>query len=201
MIAMARDNPNDYVIPLQLRSSAVAGHRGCLGVLPHAYHQPTVDAAQECTPFLTVYREIYEELFGGEEPERGCRRVLPDWYFGAFEPLGWFRQESNSKSFRLELVLLGYDCVLGNYDFGFLMMVDDPGYWRRFNHHMITNWEVGELTRPLLSTLDKEGIALLLDRKDWNPPGHACFARALERLQEIGDKRRISYPTITTFVA
>ena len=88
---MARRDENDFYFPTNRRGWEVSTGRGRFGTLPMGYHQHGIDAEAEIRPSFTVFREIYEELFGGKEVEQG-KGLKHDWFFGQCEPLRWLRE-------------------------------------------------------------------------------------------------------------
>jgi hypothetical protein len=71
VVAIARPDPhNDYVIPVQYRSTNVTNARGLCAVIPKAFHSAAVGADEEVNVFWSAMREFYEELHGGNEVKR-----------------------------------------------------------------------------------------------------------------------------------
>jgi hypothetical protein len=70
-VAIQRPAPwNDFVIPVQRRSRSLSEGHGLITPLPAAFHQPLIDPRAEMPFSCTVFREVFEELFGGDEAMR-----------------------------------------------------------------------------------------------------------------------------------
>lgn len=182
-----------YVIPLQVRSSQVNDGRGRHAVLPKAFHAPLADEMTEVSIRWTLFRELFEEVFRGKEAERPDDHMVHDWYFPGSPPLQWFRDNSD---WRGEVVTYGLNAVAGNYDFGILLIVEDPCYYERFKSEIRKNWEA-EKTK-WISTKDKEGIADLL-RQKWASESLLHFGEALRRLKELHPKQ-VNLPHIDRLI-
>jgi hypothetical protein len=181
--AIKRPDPwDDYVIPIQRRSSHLSGGQGMLSIIPQAYHQPTIDPEGEKSFSHTFYREIYEELFGGSEAIKDTKRLRHDWYIELSEPIKWFME--NRGGFRLICTGMGYNLVSGNYEVALICLIRDLSYWNRFSHLMLVNWESSDELCPLVSTKDAESIRQLLSRNDWDGTSFFSFSRALEYIMK-----------------
>jgi hypothetical protein len=187
VVAMAR--ADDFVIPIQTRSGHVSEGHGLCTTLPKAYHQPTAGAEEEVHLQWTVYRELFEELFGGEEVAPHDRRRRFDWYFDASPALDYFR--THPEAFDLEITAFGLNALGGGYEFAMLLAIHDPGYWATFGPTMARAWEADGLT--FLSTKDRARIDALLT--DGALAGESLFhlAEGLRRLQTL-DPRRVALP-------
>ncbi len=82
IVAMARGAPDhDYIIPLQFRSHAVAEGREIYTGSIQAWHQPNVgDYHNEASLYWTVLRELFEEIYGGDEVIDETAHLRYDWY-------------------------------------------------------------------------------------------------------------------------
>lgn len=186
-VAMAR--ADDFVIPIQTRSGHVSEGHGLCTTLPKAYHQPTAGAEEEVHLQWTVYRELFEELFGGEEAAPHDRSRRFDWYFDASPALDYFR--AHPEAFDLEITAFGLNALGGGYEFAMLLAIHDPAYWQTFGSGMGRAWEADGLS--FLSTKDTSRIAALL--ADGALAGESLFhlAEGLRRLQAM-DPRRVALP-------
>ena len=188
LFAIARPKPHsDFVIPIQRRSRLVAEAQGMLCVIPRAFHQPMVDSHAEINPSFTAYRELYEELFSGEEVEKDVRRLKADWFFQECEPLRWFRDYKGA--YNLECTSFGVSLVSGNYEFGILLAVRDEDFWRQYGHWLVTNWEVSEVGGLLVSSSDPQQLANLIQMPEWDGAGLFSFVEGLKRLKMLEPKR------------
>ena len=88
-------------------------------------HQPVTlaNAQEETSVAATVYREIYEEMFGGKEVQGDDKHFKPLWFMSKTQ-LAWFRQ--NPSGFTLELVSFGLNLMDGTFEFGVLLAITDP---------------------------------------------------------------------------
>lgn len=138
-IAMARAEPfNDFVILIQRRADDLSDGQGLFAVIPQGFHQPAIDPNAEVAISATVFREVFEELFGGLEAERDTRYLRPDWYFAQCEGLRWFREHDE---YSLTATALSRNLADASYECAALLVVSDTGYWERFSGVMKTSWE------------------------------------------------------------
>ncbi|MFN8092186.1 MAG: hypothetical protein U0599_08205 [Vicinamibacteria bacterium] len=191
VVAMRRPKPwNDYVVPVQRRASVLAGNQAALGVVPHAYHQPMVDPNAEIGLFTTAMRELYEELFGGDEVAQQAvkiRRLRPDWYMLEAGALKWLSK--NPRDWSLSCTLFGIDLGSGNWDASLLLKIDSTRFWTAFGAQLRANWEVAEELVPLVSTQDGDAIGALVRRREWTTVGLTAFCRALVTLRAAEPQR------------
>jgi hypothetical protein len=193
VFAVARPKPDrDFVIPLQRRSAIVADGQGMLTVVPRAFHQPSRSLYAEIRPSFSAYREIFEELFGGEETEAPVRRVRYDWFFSE-EPMSWFR--ANPGSYELTYTCFGLDLVSGNYQFGFLMVIHDETFWDVYGQRMIENWEAEPYGPDPISTKNTAELERCVQDPTWTGEGLLTFVQGIRRLAER-DPERVRIGTI-----
>ncbi len=195
LVAIARPKPdNDFVIPVKRRSMDVATVQGLLSLVPQACHQPMVDRQREVNLSFTVYREIYEELFKGEEIEKDVRQVKPDWFFGKCEPVRWLRDHKDKCN--LELTSFGIEFVCGNYIPGILLAVRSEEFWKRYGDLIATNWEVSsDVGLPLVSSRDRQQLSTLIRETGWNEESLFSFIEGLKRLKML-EPRKVDLPNI-----
>ncbi len=185
--AMARPEPfNDFAIPVQKRSSNVSDSQGLLSPIPRAFHQPMVDPLSELKLSFTVFRELYEELFGGIESETNVKRLQSDWWLHQSKPIQWFHEHKGAYIF--ECICLGIDLLSGNYHFGILLAVRDESFWREFGHQLMTNWEVADSGGKLVSSKNYDQVADYTHRVDWTEDAF-IFIEGLKYLQGIEPER------------
>lgn len=198
VFAIARPQPdNDFVIPVQKRSSSVSDSRGLLSPIPRAFHQPMVNAKSELKLPSTVYRELYEELFGGVEAEEDVRRLKPDWWLNDSEVIQWLFKHKGAYTF--ECICFGLDLLSGNYHFGILLVIKDEAFWNKFGSQLITNWEVAEGGGELISTKDYNLVKEYTRRVDWTEDIFV-FIESLKRLV-LTEPRRMNIPTLERVVS
>jgi hypothetical protein len=191
MFAMRKDD--GYIFPLHERSGQVSDGRGQLALLPKAFHQAEVDPFAEANIRWTVFREVYEELFGGEEAESNVKYVSYDWYFDKEEGLKWFRD--NPEGYQIEVSCFGFNAIHGNYDFGVLLIVEDPAYERLFKPRMRRNFEVKDRSIQWISSKDLGGIRDVILTSNWASESLFQFVESLLRLKKL-QPNRVDIPDI-----
>ncbi|MCC6364671.1 MAG: hypothetical protein IT165_14215 [Bryobacterales bacterium] len=168
LCAFARED--DFVLPLQVRSSRVGEAAGCYGVVPMAYHQGAVE------PSATALREVVEELFGGEENSPA---------YLDHPAVRWLL--SHRSLVHLEATAFFLNLVHGNYDFAMLLAVLDPEFWRQFGGALVTSWE--SEAHLLVSSRDHQRLSQLLKAPNWEPQTLGTLVEGLIRLREIAPER------------
>ncbi len=196
VLAMARSAPdNDFIIPLQIRSHKVSDSRNSLAVLPKGIHQHVADIEAEVAIQWTVFRELYEELFGGKEVEKDVAQLKHDWYFDDCPALKYFREHEGA--YVIELVSRGVNALAGNYELAILLAVRDTWYWKTFSKELLRMWEINKTI--MLSTKDKNQIIQTLYDGNWANESLFHFVEGLIRLKEI-DPRRVDLPDMESFL-
>lgn len=185
---------NDFIIPIQTRSNRVAVEQGVRTVIPQAFHQPVKGSQRTVDLAYAVYRELYEELMGGEEVEENPRNVDPFFFYKTCEPIRWLRDPTNSGACHLEMTFLGINCMSGNYEICILLAVTSEQFWGSHGAKLSYNWEAANL--ELLSTQDAGRLAAAITKPDWSSGGLVALTRGLQRLEEISPDR-VALPHIT----
>ena len=201
LCAMARPAPDhDFIMPIYRRSRTVSDSQGAFSTVPRGYHQPHVDAHDERNLSFSVYRELYEELFGGEEVERGTRHYHPDWFFPRCEPLQWLL--NHPESYTLECTGFGMNLRLGDYTFVILLAVHDEDFYRLYGRRITGNWEASESVddRRRISSKKPEILSSLIgNAAQWDGAALFAFVEGLRRLEKL-DKEigagRVNLPQI-----
>lgn len=188
VVAMARGHPyNDYCIPLQLRSQSVAEGRGVYTASLQAWHQPIAgDHKNEVNLYWTVLREMFEELYGGEEVIEESSRLRHDWYLKESSGVAYIH--NNPDKISLEFLGIGLNAMLGTYDCAILLAIHDTEFWENHSSAMIQNWENKKWL--LLST--KEDVMLSLENvfnMGWFDQGMFSLSQGLLRLKQIDERR------------
>jgi hypothetical protein len=192
VFAVARGAPdNDFLLPIQVRSSSVTDVRGKYAVLPKAFHQPITGDEREVNVHWTALRELYEEVFGGCEVEQTSGRLKYDWYLDECPGVKWFQDHEGA--FNLEVVGYGINAMSSDYEIALLLAVRDTWYWRTFGNAMKKTWETGNIV--YISTKDREQISKILTQGDWASESIFQLAEGLLRLREI-EPRRVDIPEI-----
>lgn len=179
----AMKNPaGGYEFAVQRRSAVVADGHGMLTVVPRAFHQAMIDRFRELRPSFSALREIYEELLGGEEVERGTRNIRHDFFLNDL-PMRWFQE--NTSEYTFEYTSLGLDLVSGNYSFGMLLAIHDPNFWTQYSSLMKYNWESEERGCWFRSTNDEDAFVQLIGDTSWTGEGIFALVQGLRRLGEL----------------
>jgi len=180
LCAFARPAPhNDFIVPLQRRSTRVGVAGGSFGVIPMAFHQPTVSSPLDPRePATTALREIFEELFGGIESHAEAK-------FLTHPAIEWIRTHPADTHF--ETTNFFISLFGGNYDFSLLLAITNTDFWRTFGHTLETGWESGE--HYLLGTHDQAAFHRILHEPDWEAQALGCCLDGLRRLRAIDPTR------------
>jgi hypothetical protein len=194
LTAIARPE-GDYALLVQQRSSRVLNVTGRLAVIPKAFHQPIVDSVAEAKISTTVERELEEELLGRLDLDQAIsgtvHHAAPYHPYNLSEPMAWL--QSNTRAWRLECTGFAINLVTGNYEFGCLIVVEDPAWWERYGHRVEANWEAARLRS--WSSRDTAGLARLATDPKWSNEGLFAFVEGLRRLAEL-DESRVEAPSI-----
>ena len=198
LCAFYRKEFNDYAIPIKRRSHKMGSGPGMLGVIPQGFHQHSSSASEELSFILTMFRELFEELFGGTDAEVNTTRVVGDWFLSPeHPPLQWF---TNSKDYRIYITGFGSDLTSGSFDISMLLVIDDPDYWNQFRTYMKLNWEFAGLSdhapSPFVSSSDSNELRRLILLREWAQSALFSFVRGLLVLNDTSPYGRVSLPEI-----
>ncbi len=152
-----------------------------LSTIPMAFHQPMVDEYYELKISLTVFRELYEELFGGEEVERDVKKLRPDWFVDDSEAISWLYNHPDDITH--ECMDFAISAMTGNYGFGILFVVHNTDFWTRYSSKMVPCWEYKNV--KLVSTKDEKRIRHYLTSPQWTGHGLVTLAEGISRLNEL----------------
>lgn len=189
---------DDFVFWVGERSSAVAYAQGEYSIIPSGFHAVLIEerASKMPSPWQSVYRELGEELFRRDEAI--SRNGKSD-----FDPRGldcpalfWFKGRENKVLH--EMVSFGFDLIDGSYQFGILLVVQDPYYWEEHGFKARGNYEYkykGRRRALTVSTKNKNEIARILNEPLCSHTSIAAIIPALKRLKEI-DPARVDLPDI-----
>lgn len=182
-----------FLLPIQARSSKVSDGRGLRAVIPKAFHQPTVSPLEESRLEATLFREIFEELYGGNEAERGHDNISHDWFWPKKAGVNYFREHHGA--YTTEVTSFGINAASGNYEFGMLLVVPDQWYWRTFGSELQKNWETSRIA--LIPSDNKEQLETLLTEDIWASEGLVHFVEGLLRLKSVAGRRmKVELPKI-----
>lgn len=187
LVAMKRDKPwDDYALLLQKRSNLVSEVPNTFAVVPTANHQPMTDPAFEANLTSTIWREIYEELFGGEEAIGATQHLVPEWYKRESEIMAEITTPGVSDVY---LTSCGFCLLRGCFDFCVLVVIRSSGIWQKFWHKLRGNWELNNSITPILSSKDKDKINALISMKEWSASSRVSFEQGILRLHKIDPNR------------
>lgn len=178
-----RLSDEDFGILVQRRSYQVSDELGALTVVPKAVHQPMIDPAAEAPLEKTVYRECYEEFFGGEE-QRGY--VDPEFYLAKCEAV---KELLEPEVAVLKPIGLVWDLSRGNYHGLYCLFVRSTDWWRRHHSAIHLNWEVDPEIRPMIRLADLSAVAGLLHRVNWAPESYVALVEGLRWLASEPETR------------
>lgn len=191
-IAIRRPKPwNDFVIPVQRRSSVTSEGQGLMSPIPCAFHQPCVDPLLELEFRKTFLREVFEELFGGEEAIGTTRHLQPDWYLAASEPIKWITD--NEDDVALSFTDCCFNAISGNYEVVVTCVIESTSFWKKYATSIKANWEVSDSLSPLVSTRETKLLERLLGSNEVTGSGKIALARTLQFLSE-SDPVRVKAP-------
>jgi hypothetical protein len=159
-------------------------------------HQPVTlaNALEETSVAATVYRETWEELFGGKEVEGEDEHFKPLWFMSKPQ-LDWFRE--NRGGFTLEVVSFGLNLMDGTFEFGVLLAVTDPSYWEQFADGIVPNKEFKDSETAPFHTTDKARLASILTEPRFADTSRIALIEGLRRLHQL-EPRSVALPNIIT---
>ena len=191
VVAIARGEPyNDFLIPLQVRSQAVAEGRGVFTASIQAWHQPNIgDYQNEVSLYWTVLKEMFEEIYRGEEVIKLSPHLKYNWYLKECPGVAYIHE--NPEKVTLELLGIGINALMGTYDCAILLVIHDPEYWDTYGNSMELFWETEKWlhlsTKEIMPTLQRA-----FNDYGWLDQGMFSLSQGLLRLRELDDKR-VSY--------
>lgn len=190
----ARRGAGDYVLFVQERSGRVLNAARRLAVIPKSFHEPLVDYAEDAQFFMTLEREMEEELFGRDDVDsvlEDLRHADPMHPSRLSGPMRWL--VANPDAWRMECTGFGYNLVSGNFECAGLIVIEDEVWWDRFGGQITANWESDGLRR--YSTLDHDTVADLVRDPAWSNEGLFALLQGIRRLSEIGGDR-VNLPAV-----
>jgi transcriptional regulator with XRE-family HTH domain len=182
LLAFRRPGDPGFAFFMERRTQNVSTGKQMFALIPSGMHQPTneANAPHESSVAATVYREAYEELFGGKQVEGEDRHVDPLWYMS--EPmLKWIEQ--HRASVITEIVSFGLNLVDGTYEFGVLFAITDETYWESFTR--TTNEEFVPPETPVYSTMDTPRMESILLDPHSADTSLIALVEGLQRLHEL----------------
>lgn len=171
-------NTNEgYIIPVVERSKEVSCNREKVTVVPMGYHQSREFDEQHKHLCWTVLHEFYEECVEGRESPSPDGATYAHAPYMNLREMEWFL---HNRGWYCELIAFGINGITGNYDVGFLLVIEDPGYWEAFENTLKHNWEIKSVKKLTLNA--PEGILAELSHGSWESEGLLHMVEALERL-------------------
>jgi hypothetical protein len=203
LFAMARPaswgHPADFLFVLQQRSRRVLNVPGSLSVIPRAFHQHLVDAADEVAIGVTVARELEEELFGRSDVDEGSGRahLTLNPYHATQLPaaMQWLAERD---AYSAECTGFGLNLATGEYWFTCLIAVEDEGFWAAHGGSCLPNWEAAEV--QTYSTADPARLRELIVDERWTSEGLFALLQGLRRLADRFPER-VSLPHLEVMPA
>jgi hypothetical protein len=194
MVALQRPDPwDDFAIPVQRRSAILSEGQNMISLVPQAFHQHMIDPYEGVSFSRTIYRELFEELFGGEEATKDLKRLREDWYMEVCKPFEWLR--GNRNHYRLVCTGFGLNLMSGTYEIAILLIVRNPSFWKKFSPMLITNWETAEAISPLISSKDAETLRSMLSNPAWTGASLFSLCLGLCYLSNL-EPSRVNMPNI-----
>lgn len=144
-VAVVFDDEARFKILIQRRSYSVSIYGGALAVVP-VFGCQTTDLSDE-TPvslFHNFLREVYEELYGGEEVERRSSRVDPKWFYRE-KPIERLLAAKDSGLLDFDLLGFGFDALNGEVDILGLATFKRSRFAETELADMATNWEINSI--------------------------------------------------------
>jgi len=171
----------DTAFVIQRRSQKVSDEPGVFSVVPKSFHTPSVDIRKEVNPINSIYREIYEELFGGEDKPEKLGYVMPYYYRSQSSGVNALMEDNGNNH---ELVPLGilWDLVQGNFHMSYLFYIKDISWWNKYKDQLRVNWEVDEEVTPLIKLSETEKIIELIRDTNWAADSYFTFVEGLRWL-------------------
>lgn len=181
----ARTEDDDLSLILQRRSFQVSDEPGVFTVIPKAFHQPLVSAWEEVDIPSTIYRECYEELFGGEDRPGGQRHISHQFYLAECPAVAKLYNQPNHTLQPLGVI---WDLLRGNYHVAYCLYVHEQEWWNQFHRQMRVNWEVDEKIEPVTKASDLAALNELISRTDWAAEAYFTFIEGLRWLSGVDEK-------------
>jgi len=189
---------SDFVLLIQERSARVLNVTGKLAVVPKAFHEPTVELAEEASLSTSLERELEEELLGRHDleylTEDSYRRPDPFHPDRLSEPMRWLLERRGTDAYRTECLGFGINMLTGNYEFPCLIVMDDEEWWARYGGQVQANWKIARIR--CYSSRDTTGLQALATDPRWSNEGLFAFLEGLRRLAHLDTGSRVALPTL-----
>jgi len=201
----ARTEEDDLAVIVQRRSDKVSNEPRALTVIPRAYHEAGIAPELEYNLESSVYREIYEEIFGGKD--RAIPHISHEFYLGICEPVRELK-EGRGKNHILKPTGMVWDLYHGNYQVCYCLYVTDATWWTRYHRQMVMNWEsevkleeawTGKrVMKPVMTRSSK--VQGFVERRDWVADAYFAFIEGLRWLAEVDPVCKATVTTLPRLV-
>lgn len=131
---------------IQRRSHSVSIYGGALAVVP-VFGCQSMDLSDRTrvSVFHNFLREVYEELYGGEEVEKRGSRVDPTWFYQE-PPIARIIAAAENGGMDFRILGFGFDALNGEVDICGLAHIKDPEFARRELPTLKANWEIQDIS-------------------------------------------------------
>lgn len=170
-----------YMLLLQRRSNRVTDGRKLLALVPTSFHQPAVDPYEELRPYASVVRELYEEVYGGDDASRPKDVMRWDWFMGKSPAMLFLRD--HPELWEATVTGFGFNATLGNYEFATVLRIHDVSFWNAAMEEL-KNWEVHGFIRLRLPQ-DHSRVLQILSQRDWTGESRFHFVQGLLYLCKV----------------
>lgn len=169
---------------IQRRSHSVSIYGGALAVVP-VFGCQSMDLSDR-TPvsiFHNFLREVYEELYGGEEVEKRGNRVDATWFYRE-PPIAGLIAAKDAGEMEFRILGFGFDALNGEVDICGLAYIKDPQFARRELPLLKANWEIQEIS---CWDLWGEELTDAMFAGEFSPGSVYTLAEARRHLAEAGE--------------
>lgn len=186
VLIAARTDNNDLAFIIQRRSATVSDEPLALTPVPRGFHSAEVDPALEYDLTFSIYREIWEELFGGEERIGG--QISPHHFFEKSPAIRDLFERRGTTNNLIPLGLM-WDLYRGNFIASYCLYITDVSWWAKYHRNMEVNWEFDAIKKKSAVMANQGGLMTLIHSKEWAVDSYFAF---LEGLRWLGSKDEIA---------
>jgi hypothetical protein len=184
VLLAARTPDEDLALVVQRRSVTVSDEPGALTPVPRAFHGPETDPSVEYDMSIVVYREIWEELFGGED--RPTNAISPLHFLDKCPAVNELFEGRGSNHVLAPTGLM-WDLYRGNFIVCYCLHVTDPAWWARYSRQMELNWEFDNIRKNTPVFAGRGGITALLHSREWALDSYFSFIEGVRWLASRED--------------
>lgn len=132
---------NDYKMVIQKKSGKGLSYKHWYHVVPSGTFQPRIDENAEFDIKHNILRELYEELFGGDElVGKSHKHIAYDFFYKDSKIKDLIDLFDKEKA-RLEITGFGIECLRTYPEISALLVVDSEEYYQKYKNDMLLNWE------------------------------------------------------------